>query len=65
MKKYIYIVGGFLVAGMKKNDVKKKKKKKLQGAGMGYCPVSNLAHDTMELYRDIAGMGTQPRARYG
>ena len=51
---------GFPIAGMrKKNNVKKKK---LQGAGMGYCPVSSLGHDTMELYRDTAGMGAQPRA---
>ena len=29
---------------------------------MGYCPVSSLGHDTMKLYRDIVGMGAQPRA---
>ena len=34
----------------------------MQGAGMGYCTVSSLGHDTMEFYRDIIGMGAQPRA---
>ena len=41
------------------------KKKTMQGAGMGYCPVSSLGHDTMGLYRDTAGMGAQPGPRYG
>ena len=40
----------------------KKKKKIMHGAGMGYRPVSSLGHDTMELYRDIVGMGAQPSA---
>ena len=34
----------------------------MQGAGMGYCPVSSLGHDTMGLYRDTAGMGAEPGA---
>ena len=32
---------------------------------MGYCSFFSLGHDTMELYRDTAGMGVQQGPRYG
>ena len=30
-----------------------------QGAGIGYYPFSSLGHDTLQLYRDTAGMAAQ------
>ena len=46
-----YIFGGFPVAGMKKNDVKKKN----AGSRLGYCPFTIFSHDTVD-YIMIKGL---------
>ena len=44
---YIYILGGFPVAGMKKK-MNEKKKNLIRSSWKGYCPFSVLSHDTID-----------------